>query len=281
MLSSGCSKPEVITTSAITISLTQITGIATRGVVVADFVFGGWAMNIKLFEYQKKQVRTVLVKKRVWFVAKDVCDVLGLGNVSQALSSLDDDEKNTIILNEGIRGNPTISIISESGMYSLVLSSRKPEAKAFKKWITSEVLPQIRETGRYVPKHQGVLPGEAHTQIEVQKDMSRSVNALNFDSGGKEKTIEYNVQNCIAHTGKHPTQVKALGKKQGLKSKDCSSAKAVLRVTQPEVACAMSLADNLVEQGHSPERVFEVTKKATELFAGMLELGAIPAELNQ
>lgn len=199
MLSSGCSKPEVITTSAITISLTQITGIATRGVVVADFVFGGWAMNIKLFEYQKKQVRTVLVKKRVWFVAKDVCDVLGLGNVSQALSSLDDDEKNTIILNEGIRGNPTISIISESGMYSLVLSSRKPEAKAFKKWITSEVLPQIRETGRYVPKHQGVLPG----------------------------------------------------------------------------------ADNLVEQGHSPERVFEVTKKATELFAGMLELGAIPAELNQ
>lgn len=237
-------------------------------------------MNIKLFEYQQKQVRTFLIKKRIWFAAKDVCDVLGIGNNRDALARLDEDEKG-VVSTDTLGGEQSLSIVSESGMYSLVLGSRKPEAKAFKKWITSEVLPQIRETGRYVPKHQGVLPGEAHTQIEVQKDMSRSVNALNFDSGGKEKTIEYNVQNCLAHTGKHPTQVKALGKKQGLKSKDCSSAKAVLRLTQPEVACAMSLADNLVEQGHSPDRVFEVTRKATELFAAMLEIGVIPAELNQ
>jgi len=237
-------------------------------------------MNIKLFEYQEKQVRTLLIKGKVWFVAKDVCDALEISDVSQAVERLDTDEKLMRTIHVSGQNRQTW-LVNEAGLYELMFSSRKPEAKAFKKWVKQEVLPQIRETGRYVPKHQGVLPGEFHTQIEVQKDMSRSVNALNFDSGGKEKTIEYNVQNCIAHTGKHPTQVKALGKKQGLKSKDCSSAKAVLRVTQPEVACAMSLADNLVEQGHSPERVFEVTRKATELFAGMLELGAIPAELNQ
>jgi prophage antirepressor-like protein len=70
-------------------------------------------------------------------VAKDICDVLEIGNVSQALSRLDNEEKNTIILNEGI-GNPEKSVINESGLYSLILRSRKPEAKVFKKWITDK-----------------------------------------------------------------------------------------------------------------------------------------------
>ena len=70
-------------------------------------------------------------------MAKDICDVLEIGNVSQALSRLDNEEKNTIILNEGI-GNPEKSVINESGLYSLILRSRKPEAKVFKKWITDK-----------------------------------------------------------------------------------------------------------------------------------------------
>jgi len=84
-----------------------------------------------------------------WWIAKEVCDVLGLTNPTEALRSLDDDEKNTLRITEGIQGNPNKAIISESGLYSLILRSRKPEAKAFKKWITSEVLPTIRKTGAY------------------------------------------------------------------------------------------------------------------------------------
>lgn len=96
------------------------------------------------------QIRTTTVDGEPWFVAVDVCRALELGNPSQALTRLDDDEKSsTLISNEGIRGNPNMSIINEPGLYTLVLGSRKPEAKAFKRWITHEVLPSIRKTGAY------------------------------------------------------------------------------------------------------------------------------------
>lgn len=96
------------------------------------------------------EIRTIVIDGNPWFMAKDVCDILGVGNPSQALSRLEDDEKNTIILNEGI-GNPNKTIVNESGFYTLVLSSRKPIAKPFKLWVTREVLPQIRQTGGYIP----------------------------------------------------------------------------------------------------------------------------------
>lgn len=96
------------------------------------------------------QIRTVMQNGEPWFVAKDVCDCLEINNPSQALSRLDDDEKNTIILNEGIRGSPEKTVVNEYGLYSLVLSSRKPEAKQFKRWITHEVIPSIRKHGAYM-----------------------------------------------------------------------------------------------------------------------------------
>ena len=86
-----------------------------------------------------------------WFVAKDACAVLELSNVSQALTRLDGDEKSSITLNDGTPGNPNRVIVSESGLYALVLASRKPEAHEFKRWVTHEVLPQIRKTGGYIP----------------------------------------------------------------------------------------------------------------------------------
>jgi anti-repressor protein len=112
--------------------------------------------NLTVFENQEfGKVRTVLKDGETWFVAKDVCDCLDVKNVSDAINMLDDDEKNTIVLNEGI-GNPEKSIINESGLYSLVLSSRKPSAKKFKKWVTSEVLPSIRKTGGYVQENRAI-----------------------------------------------------------------------------------------------------------------------------
>lgn len=93
-----------------------------------------------------------------WFVAKDVCRVLGLGNVTEALRNLDEDEKITLTNPEG---NPRAGIphemntISESGLYALVFRSRKPEARAFSKWVRAEVLPALRRNGRYE------MPGKA------------------------------------------------------------------------------------------------------------------------
>jgi prophage antirepressor-like protein len=85
-----------------------------------------------------------------WFVAKDVCDALGFTHTPSAIRELDADERDTVRIQHSTPGNPNVTIISESGLYSLILRSRKPEALRFKKWITAEVLPSIRKTGGYL-----------------------------------------------------------------------------------------------------------------------------------
>ena len=121
-------------------------------------------------------VRIILQGNEPWFVAKDVCDCLEINNSRQALSRLDDDEKNSVILNDGIPGNPEKSIVNEYGLYSLVLSSRKPEAKEFKRWITHVVLPSLRKYGTYSTDIPRTLPDalkayageiEAHNQTKA------------------------------------------------------------------------------------------------------------------
>lgn len=96
------------------------------------------------------RVRTMVINGSPWFVAKDVCECLDINNSRQALARLDSDEKNSVILNDGTPGNPEKGIVNEYGLYSLVLSSRKPSAKAFKRWITHEVIPAIRKHGAYM-----------------------------------------------------------------------------------------------------------------------------------
>lgn len=95
-------------------------------------------------------VRAVTLEGEPWFVAADVCRALGLGNSSQAIAKLDDDEKSGVIISDPHGREQVTRFISESGLYALVLSSRKPEAKAFKRWITHEVIPAIRKTGGYI-----------------------------------------------------------------------------------------------------------------------------------
>ena len=96
-------------------------------------------------------VRSLERDGQIWFVAADVCKALEINNPSQALTRLDSDEKTTLTNNEGRAGQgaQNYNIINESGLYSLILRSRKTEAKQFKKWVTSEVLPSIRKTGGY------------------------------------------------------------------------------------------------------------------------------------
>ena len=99
--------------------------------------------------FEGRPVRVVDRNGEPWWIARDVCDPLGLDNVSQAVSKLDPDERG-IISSDTPSGPQDMLVINESGLYSLILRSRKPEAKRFKRWITHEVLPSIRKTGSYV-----------------------------------------------------------------------------------------------------------------------------------
>ncbi|WP_447590173.1 BRO-N domain-containing protein [Aquipseudomonas campi] len=100
------------------------------------------------FQFEANEVRTMLIDDQPWFVAADVCQALAVRNNRDALSRLDDDEKG-VATTDTLGGSQVVGIINESGLYSLILTSRKAEAKRFKKWITAEVLPAIRRTGQY------------------------------------------------------------------------------------------------------------------------------------
>ncbi|BAZ33638.1 prophage antirepressor (plasmid) [Cylindrospermum sp. NIES-4074] len=104
--------------------------------------------NLQIFNFESQEVRFVGTANDPWWVAADVCAVLEVRNSRDALARLDDDEKGVaIIYTPG--GNQEMSTINESGLYSLILTSRKPQAKRFKKWVTAEVIPSIRKTGNY------------------------------------------------------------------------------------------------------------------------------------
>ena len=102
----------------------------------------------RVFEYGDRRVRTVLIDEQAWFVATDVCAVLGHGTPAKATSRLSADEKGMTTIHT-LGGPQSLTIVSESGLYLLVMTSRKPAAQGFRKWVTGEVLPALRRTGHY------------------------------------------------------------------------------------------------------------------------------------
>jgi len=126
------------------------------------------------FRETGQAVRTVMVDGEPWFVAADVCAALGIGNPRQAVSHLDGDEVRQVPVTTTDGSGRTLptNVINEPGLYSLILRSRKPEAKAFKRWITHEVLPAIRKTGGYISpaatdEQLAAIIGRARAQMEV------------------------------------------------------------------------------------------------------------------
>lgn len=114
-------------------------------------------IQLSNYSFENHQIRTTIKNDEIWFVAKDVCDAVKISNVADALIKLDNDEKATVGLTDSRNGSGAqrISIISESGMYTLILRCRDAVKKGtapykFKKWVTSEVLPSIRKTGGYM-----------------------------------------------------------------------------------------------------------------------------------
>jgi hypothetical protein len=103
------------------------------------------------FNFEGQAIRIVLRDGEPWFVAADVCRALDIANATQAVGGLDDDEKTTLSNTEGRAGHgaQSFNIISEPGLYALIMRSRKPEARRFDRWVRHEVLPTLRRTGRY------------------------------------------------------------------------------------------------------------------------------------
>ena len=131
--------------------------------------------QLSTFNFESKSIRTLAINNEPWFVAKDLCDTLKISNVSDALLKLDDDEKTTIGLTDSQAGNgaQSLSLVSESGMYTLILRCRDAVKKGsvphrFRKWVTAEVLPAIRKTGKY----------ESKTTVDDRTGLRNAVNML-------------------------------------------------------------------------------------------------------
>lgn len=144
--------------------------------------------NIQIFKYENNDVRTVELNGEPWFVLKDVCVVLGLGTVSKVADRLDADEKgmNQIHTPGGMQD---VTVINESGLYNVILRSDKPEAKPFRKWVTSEVLPSIRKNGGYIAGQEQLTPSEL---------MAKALLVANKTLAERDARIsELTVQNAI------------------------------------------------------------------------------------
>lgn len=129
--------------------------------------------ELQVFTYSGNEVRTVKKNGEPWFVLKDVCAILSIGNVADVCARLDTDEKGVGQI-DTLGGRQNMNIINESGLYNVILRSDKPEAKPFRKWVTSEVLPSIRRTGGYIAGQENLTPEElmAKALMVAQKTLA-------------------------------------------------------------------------------------------------------------
>jgi len=143
-------------------------------------------LSLQQFDFNGNGIKVLMIDGDPWFIAQEICNILELGNVSKACNPLKPREKNTITLSDGMAGNPTTLIISESGLYRLTMKSRKPQAEPFQDWVCEEVLPSIRKTGKYeIAPQQPALPqsfSEAlrrlASEVEAREALEKEVKVL-------------------------------------------------------------------------------------------------------
>lgn len=164
--------------------------------------------NIQIFNYRSNEVRTVEMGGEPWFVLKDVCTVLGISHITDTAKRMDEDEVGQTEVIDSMGRKQSTYIINESGLYNVILRSDKPEAKPFRKWVTSEVLPQIRKTGSYMlPKMtkemQAIFLLDNRTAQLDQRVTALENNAV----------IDYGQQRTLANAVNHRVIVDVLGGK--------------------------------------------------------------------
>jgi prophage antirepressor-like protein len=145
--------------------------------------------ELQLFNFEEKEIKTIQINNEIYFVGKDICNILELADVSKAISRLDEDEKliRTLFLSGQ---NREVLFINESGLYSLVLTSRKSEAKRFKKWVTSEVIPSIRKTGNY-NSNDTKIDRLIELMMQTNSNLTALVNNLAIKHEPKTETPKY------------------------------------------------------------------------------------------
>lgn len=168
--------------------------------------------ELQIFSFEENDVRTTVINNQPYFVAADVCTVLEIKNSRDAVSRLEDDEKATSVVPTHY-GDKLMHVINESGLYALIFSSRKEEAKRFRRWVTSEVLPQIRKTGKYEapkdPMEIMRLQFEALDQTNkkvdtIEKDVTYLKDEVKLDAGEYNfiaKHVRRNVMEIIQRFG--------------------------------------------------------------------------------
>ena len=160
--------------------------------------------NLTKFVFEESDVRVLIIDNDYWFVAKDVCQVLGHGDTSKVCSRLDEDEK--LVRTMFVSGqNRDMLTISESGLYNLIITSRKPKAKEFRRWVTKEVIPSIRKTGKYeINKTPELPPYEKAVQCakairNIQDDLDNQPRLVQFliDYAINEMKAELDEKNSL------------------------------------------------------------------------------------
>jgi prophage antirepressor-like protein len=234
--------------------------------------------DIVKFQFDTLPVRVKMINSEPCFALKDICLVLGITNQTKMKHNLDiKGVYNIQVLT--IKGNQCVDFISEKNLYKCIFKSRMKQAEKFQDWVCEDILPTIRKTGGYsINKSNYFLQ---QTERSTQIENSKNVNSLQYQKGGVENIKEYNRLSCILHSGKTPAQLRKEGKEQGLKSKNCTSGKEVLRHTSPAIACGMSLADDIVLHGNTLSQAYEITKDTLPIYAKLLKLGIDINELKK
>ncbi len=145
--------------------------------------------DLQIFTYNEIPLRMMEIDGEVWWVLKDVCGILGIGNASDVARRLDDDEKGVGQI-DTLKGKQNVTIVNEPGLYNVILRSDKPEAKDFKRWVTHEVLPQIRRTGAYSTNHPMTPAQLIAAQAQVLVDMEKRMDEMQSQTEALEAKVD-------------------------------------------------------------------------------------------
>lgn len=171
--------------------------------------------NLIPFNFEANQIRVIDIDGQPWFVASDIAKALDYRDTHQMTRILDDEEKGTHTVSTP-GGNQSVSIINEAGLYSVILTSRKPEAKQFKRWVTSEVLPAIRKTGQYqAPAFQ--IPQTLPEALRLAADLADQVQQQQLVIEHQKPAVEFVERFVEARSAKSMREV---AKVLGIKEKD-------------------------------------------------------------
>lgn len=245
-------------------------------------------------------IRNFKDKDGIWFIGSEIQELLGHSNIRQAMINANINPQEKYVLTP--KKNPdfwkdfarkfdlhakvrSVTFISESGLYKLILHSNKPEAQKFADWVTSDILPTLRKgVEDHLVMKQATVEISRHLDEQQQREESKLINYKNITEGGVNRAVSYNVNSCMDHDelGRRPYQVKKWAEKEGLPSSKRTSTKEVFRHTNKPVACSMSLHDNLVSSGISYDKALDISNGVgKELFKQLLAIGVEPKELGQ